>query len=137
MRASTAKETDTNHMIFWEILSWTLWATIFIGYLFALFAIISDLVRDNKLNGWLKALWILFLLFLPFITALVYLIARSKGMAERSSRAARDADNAAQSYIRDVAGASPAQEIAAAAALLAAGSISQDEFNTLKLKALS
>ncbi|MDQ0646255.1 ABC-type multidrug transport system fused ATPase/permease subunit [Microbacterium natoriense] len=124
-------------MIFWELLSWMLWATIFIGYLFALFAIISDLFRDDKLNGWWKALWVLFLIFLPFITALVYLIARSRGMAERSNRAARDANNAAQSYIREVAGSSPTQEIEAAAALLAAGSISEDEFNTLKLKALS
>ncbi|MHC9046849.1 PLD nuclease N-terminal domain-containing protein [Microbacterium saperdae] len=137
MRASTAKETETNHMIFWEILSWMLWATIFIGYLFALFAIISDLFRDHKLNGWWKALWILFLLFLPFITALVYLIARSKGMAERSTRAALDADSAAQSYIREVAGTSPSQEIEAAAALLAAGSISKEEFTALKRKALS
>lgn len=124
-------------MIFWELLSWMLWATIFIGYLFALFAIISDLFRDDKLNGWWKALWVLFLIFLPFITALVYLIARGSGMAERSNRAARDANDAAQSYIREVAGSSPAQEIEAAAALLAAGSITQDEFNTLKLKVLS
>lgn len=124
-------------MIFWDLLSWMLWATIFIGYLFALFAIISDLFRDDKLNGWWKAIWVLFLIFLPFITALVYLIARGSGMAERSNRAARDANDAAQSYIREVAGSSPAQEIEAAAALLAAGSITQDEFNTLKLKALS
>lgn len=124
-------------MIFWELLSWMLWATIFIGYLFALFAIIGDLFRDDKLNGWWKALWVLFLIFLPFITALVYLIARSKGMAERSGRAARDADKAAQSYIREAVGTSPAQEIEAAAALLASGSISQEEFDALKSKALS
>lgn len=124
-------------MIFWELLSWMLWATIFIGYLFALFAIISDLFRDDNLNGWWKALWVVFLIFLPIITALVYLIARGSGMAERSNRAARDANDAAQSYILEVAGSSPAQEIEAAAALLAAGSITQDEFNTLKLKALS
>lgn len=124
-------------MIFWELLSWMLWATVFIGYLFALFAVISDLFRDHKLNGWWKAIWVLFLVFLPFVTVLVYLISRSKGMAERSNQAARDADAAAQSYIRNIAGSSPTQEIEAAAALLAAGSISQDEFNALKLKALS
>lgn len=122
-------------MIFWDLLSWMLWATIFIGYLFALFAIISDLFRDDKLNGWWKALWVVFLIFLPFITALVYLIARGSGMEERSNRAACDANDAAQSYIREVAGSSPAQEIEAAAALLAAGSITQDEFNTSYLDA--
>jgi hypothetical protein len=124
-------------MNFWEILGWMLWATIFIGYLFALFAIIGDLFRDHKLNGWWKALWILFLIFLPFITALVYLIARGEGMAARNAKAARDAETAAESYIRGVAGKSPSEEIAAAAALLEAGSISKEEFSTLKLKALS
>ncbi len=121
----------------WAILVWMLWAVVFIGYLFALFAIIGDLFRDRKLNGWWKALWIVFLIFLPFLTALVYVIARGEGMAERSDRAARDAETAAQSYIREVAGKSPAEEIAAASALLEAGSISQDEFARLKAKALA
>jgi hypothetical protein len=124
-------------MYFWEILGWMLWAVVFIGYLFALFAIITDLFRDRTLNGWWKALWIVFLLFLPFLTALVYLIARGAGMAERSDRAARDAQAAAESYIREVGGNSPSDEIAAASALLAAGSITQNEFDRLKAKALA
>lgn len=124
-------------MIFWDFLSWMLWAAIFIGYLFALFAIISDLFRDDKLNGWWKAVWVLFLIFLPFITVLVYLVARSNGMAARGSRAARDADHAAQSYIREVARTSSTREIEAAAALRAAGTINQEEFDALKRKALS
>jgi ABC-type multidrug transport system fused ATPase/permease subunit len=121
----------------WQILAWMLWAVVFIGYLFALFAIIGDLFRDRKLNGWWKALWIIFLIFLPFLTALVYIIARGQGMAERSDRAARDAATTAQSYIRDVAGKSPAEEIATASTLLQAGSISQDEYDRLKAKALA
>ncbi|TDP89713.1 phospholipase D-like protein [Leucobacter luti] len=121
----------------WQILVWMLWAVVFIGYLFALFAIIGDLFRDRKLNGWWKALWIVFLIFLPFLTALAYVIARGQGMAERNDRAARDGENAAQSYIRDVAGNSPAEEIAAASALLEAGSINQEEYDRLKAKALS
>ena len=124
-------------MSFWESLSWMLWATVFIGYLFALFAIIADLFRDHKLNGWLKAVWVFFLLFLPILTALVYLVARGEGMTERSNKAARDAEKAAESYIREVAGKSPSEEIAAAAALLEAGAISEDEFAALKLKVLS
>jgi HAMP domain-containing protein len=123
-------------MQFWEILGWTLWAVVFVGYLFALFAIIGDLFRDHKLNGWWKALWVIFLLSLPFLAALVYLVARGQGMAERSNRAARDADEAAKSYIREVAGKGPADEIAAAAALLEQGAISQDEFAVLKARAL-
>jgi hypothetical protein len=65
---------------FWDIIWWFVWAFAFIAYLFALFAIIGDLFRDRKLNGWLKAIWVLFLIFVPFLTALVYLIARGKGI---------------------------------------------------------
>ena len=124
-------------MYFWEILGWMLWAVVFIGYLFALFAIIGDLFRDRALNGWWKAVWIVFLIFLPFLTVLVYLIARGDGMAERSDRATRDAQTAAESYLREVAGKSPSEEIAAASALRQAGAISQDEFDRLKAKALA
>ncbi len=122
---------------FWAILGWMLWAVVFIGYLFALFAIVGDLFRDRELNGWWKAVWIVFLIFLPFLTALVYIIARGEGMAERSDRAARNAETAAQAYIRDVAGKSPSEEIAAASALRESGSISQEEFDRLKAKALA
>ncbi|MFK3679020.1 PLDc N-terminal domain-containing protein [Microbacterium sp. NPDC090218] len=124
-------------MVFWETLGWMLWATVFIGYLFALFAVIADLFRDRDLNGWWKALWVLLLVFLPFLTVLVYLIARGQGMAERSGKAARDAEDATASYIRDVAGRTPSDEIAAAAALLDAGTISAEEFARLKSKALA
>lgn len=124
-------------MLFWETLGWMLWATVFIGYLFALFAIITDLFRDRGLNGWWKALWVVFLIFLPFLTVLVYLIARGQGMAERSSKAARDAQDSAESYIREVAGKTPTEEIAAAAALRDAGSISDVEFERLKTMALA
>lgn len=124
-------------MLFWETLGWMLWATVFIGYLFALFAIISDLFRDRALNGWWKALWVVFLIFLPFLTVLVYLIARGQGMAERSGKAAREAEEATESYIRGVAGKTPSEEIAAAAALLQAGSISPEDFERLKTKALA
>jgi hypothetical protein len=122
---------------FWAILGWMLWAVVFIGYLFALFAIVGDLFRDRTLNGWWKAVWIILLIFLPFLTALVYIIARGEGMAERSDQAARNAEIAAQSYIREVAGKTPSEEISAASALLASGSISQEEFDRLKAKALA
>lgn len=114
-----------------------LWAVVFISYLFALFAIITDLFRDHTLSGWWKAVWALFLIFLPFVTALVYLIARGEGMATRSQAAGRDAEEAAASYIRKTAGTSPAAEIAAATELLTAGSITQNEFDALKAKALA
>ena len=81
---------------FWEVIWAIFWAFAFITYLFAIFAIIGDLFRDHKLNGWWKALWIVFLVFLPFLTALVYLIARGKGMAERQVKSVEAAQQASE-----------------------------------------
>ncbi|UOQ87626.1 SHOCT domain-containing protein [Agromyces endophyticus] len=123
---------------FWDLIWWFFWAFAFIAYLFALFAIIGDLFRDHKLNGWWKAVWIIFLIFVPFLTALIYLIARGRGMAERSARDAQAAQDAADAYIRQTAGASSASdEIAKAKALLDAGTITQAEYDALKAKALA
>lgn len=122
---------------FWSIIWWFLWAFVFIAYLFALFAIIGDLFRDRKLNGWWKALWIIFLLFVPFLTALVYLIARGQGMAERSSKEAQQAKAATDDYIRSVAGKTPGEQIEHAAKLLEAGTITTEEYEKLKAKALA
>lgn len=124
---------------FWDIIWWFFWAFVFIAYLFALFAIIGDLFRDRKLNGWWKALWIIFLVFVPFLTALVYLIARGSGMAERSAVQAQQAQSATDSYIQQAAGtsASPSEEIAKAKALLDAGTITAEEYAKIKVKALA
>lgn len=124
---------------FWDLIWWFLWAFAFIAYLFALFAIIGDLFRDQKLNGWWKAVWIIFLIFVPFITALIYLIARGNGMAERSARDAKAAQAATEAYIRQTAGAasSPSDEIAKAKALLDSGTITAAEYEALKAKALA
>ena len=123
---------------FWDFIWLLFWTFAFVAYLFAIFAIIGDLFRDQKTNGWLKALWIIFLLFLPFLTALIYLIARGKSMAERSAAEAADAQQATNAYIRQVAtAASPAEEIGKAKALLDSGSITQAEYDALKAKALA
>lgn len=125
-------------MGFWDFIWWMLWVYVFIAYLFALFAIIGDLFRDHTLNGWWKALWIIFLVFVPFLTALVYLIARGKGMAERSAAAASQARRATDSYIQQVAsGRSPSEEIAHAGELLTSGAITTEEYEKLKAKALA
>ncbi len=121
---------------FWNVIWLIFWAFAFVAYLMALFAIIGDLFRDQKLNGWWKALWIIFLIFMPFLTALVYLIARGRGMAERQAAAANQARSQADDYIRTVASTSPAEDIAKAKQLLDSGVISQGEFEALKNKAL-
>lgn len=122
----------------WDIIWWFLTIFVFMAYLMALFSIISDLFRDHKLNGFAKAVWLLFLIFVPFLTALVYLIARGKGMNERSRKQAEAAQSAAAEYIRSAAGTqqSPAAEIAAAKQLLDSGTITEDEFASLKANAL-
>ncbi|GGF30880.1 SHOCT domain-containing protein [Subtercola lobariae] len=124
-------------MDFWGVVYTFFWTFAFIAYLFALFAIIGDLFRDHKLNGWFKAIWVLFLIFVPFLTALVYLIARGKGMAERSQKAAKQAETATNDYIRQVAGTTPADDIAKAKTLLDSGAITQAEYESLKAHALS
>ena len=121
---------------FWDIFWWFLCVYAFFAFLYALFVIIGDIFRDHKLNGWLKAVWIVFLAFLPFLSVLVYLIARGKGMTERAMERARQNQEEADAYIRQVATASPTDEIAKAKALLDAGTISPDEFEKIKSSAL-
>ena len=122
---------------FWDFLWYTLVIFAFVAYLMVLFAILSDLFRDRELSGWWKAVWIVLLLFLPWITALVYLIARGKGMTQRTIGAQRQAKEQADAYIQSVAGKSAADQIADAKALLDTGTITDAEFAALKAKALS
>lgn len=126
-------------MDFWNYFWLLVWWFFFIVYLIILFQIIADLFRDRELSGWWKALWVIGLVVFPFLTALVYIIARGNGMAERHFAATRAAKAEADSYIREVAtgGQSPADQISTAKALLDAGTISPEEFNTLKAKALA
>lgn len=121
---------------FWNIFWWFLCVYAFIAFLYALFVIIGDIFRDHELNGWLKAIWIVFLAFVPFLSVLVYLIARGKGMVERAGERARKDQEASDAYIRQVAAASPTEEIAKAKALLDSGTISRDEFEKIKSSAL-
>lgn len=122
---------------FWDIIWIFFWSFVFVAYLITLFSVIADLFRDHKLNGWWKAVWLICMVFVPFITVLVYVIARGRGMAERSQRQAVDAKSATDEYIRSVATHSPAEEIAKAQSLLSSGAITQQEFDALKAKALS
>jgi Short C-terminal domain/Phospholipase_D-nuclease N-terminal len=119
---------------FWLLI----WSFFFVCYLMILFQIITDLFRDRDLSGWWKALWVIFLIIFPFLAAIIYLIARGKGMAERHEGAARSAQAATDQYIQSVAGkGNPADQIASAKSLLDSGTITQEEFEKLKQKALA
>ncbi|MBF0660960.1 MAG: PLDc_N domain-containing protein [Rhodococcus sp.] len=109
----------------------------FIAYLIMLWLIISDLFANRDQSGWVKAIWIVFLFIFPLLTGLVYLVVHGRGMAERSAREAAQIKSAQDNYIREVAGKSPAEQIADAKALLDAGTIDEDEYRVLKSKALA
>jgi hypothetical protein len=98
---------------------------------------VSDLFHDRDTSGFAKAIWFLALIFVPFLTALVYVIARGKGMAERSASSYQAAQKEQETYIKEVAAtATPADQIAKARVMLDEGTISQSEFDTLKAKVL-
>ena len=124
-------------MTFWEVVWFIVITFAFVAYLVVLFAIIGDLFRDHQLSGWWKALWILGLIFVPFLTAFVYVIARGQGMTERQASTYADARKQQEAYIKQVAGeGGPADQIAKAKAMYDDGTITEDEYNALKAKAL-
>ena len=119
---------------FWTILEiflWVLWIWILI-YVFI------DIFRSHDLSGWMKALWFLFVLFIPLIGVLVYLIARGGKMQERAVRDSRQRDQEFRSYVQDAAGSqTTADQLAKLADLRDRGIITADEFEREKAKVLA
>jgi hypothetical protein len=125
-------------MGFWDFFWLLIWSYCLFAYLILLFHVFADLFRDRQLGGFAKGLWALGLIVAPFLGVLVYLIARGHGMAERQAGAARQARAQTDQYIQSVAGkTSSAEEIASAKALLDDGTITQPDFDRLKVKALA
>ncbi|WP_251151972.1 SHOCT domain-containing protein [Cellulosimicrobium sp. Marseille-Q4280] len=126
---------------FWSWFWLMVWWFFFIAYLIVLFQILGDLFRDKHLSGWLKALWVVALILVPYLSALVYLIARGRGMAERHAEEDRARKQIMDDYVRATAGSgggrSATAEIADAKALYDAGTIDAGEFAQLKAKALA
>lgn len=122
---------------FWDLILLILSTFVMVAYLLILFQIVVDLFRDGELGGGWKALWMIGLIFIPGLTAILYIIGRGRGMAERQRASMQRAKADTDAYIRDVAGKSPAEHIADAKALLDAGTITPDEFARLKAKALA
>ena len=123
---------------FWDFFWLLVWGFFFVYFLMILFQIIGDLFRDRDLSGWWKALWIIALVFIPFLSMLIYLVVRGKGMAERNAAAFRNAQASTESYIKDVSGTgNAAEQIATAKGLLDQGTITTTEFEQLKAKALA
>jgi ABC-type multidrug transport system fused ATPase/permease subunit len=114
-----------------------IWIFLFVAWILVLFTIVGDLFRDHQLSGWWKAVWIFFLIFVPFLTALVYLIARGHGMRERSIKEQADVRKHFESYVRETAGTSPVDELHKLNELKEKGVISDEEFDRMKAKVLA
>jgi Short C-terminal domain/Phospholipase_D-nuclease N-terminal len=121
--------------VVWSIL----WFTLFFMWIWLVISIFADILRSTDLGGWGKALWTIFVIFLPFLGVLVYLIARGHKMNEHALQAAQAQDEAARAYIQSAVASSPtsADEIAKAAQLRDSGAITDEEYQALKAKALS
>jgi phospholipase D-like protein/putative oligomerization/nucleic acid binding protein len=122
---------------FGELLLLVLEVFLFVAWLWILFAIISDLFSDHETSGGAKAAWVFFLLILPFLGALIYLIARGDGMRERSIKAQREAKGQLDTYIREQAQSSPADELHKLSELKEKGALSPEEFERAKAKLLA
>jgi hypothetical protein len=119
---------------FWLLL----WAFVLTCYLIVLFQVFGDLFRDRDLSGWWKAVWIIFLIIAPFLSVLIYVIARGTGMAERRQESLGGGRRDEEVYVPPPVMKidNPAGQIATAQQLLDSGTISQTEFDQLKQKAL-
>ena len=118
--------------IFWTMIIFFLWVI----WIWFLIYILTDVFRRHDIGGGSKALWCIFIIFLPFLGALIYLIANGQGMAERNVKEVQTAQKQTDEYIRSVAGG-PAGEIEKAKQLLDSGAISNDEYAALKARALA
>ncbi|MGI9823746.1 SHOCT domain-containing protein [Agromyces sp. Marseille-Q5079] len=125
-------------MNIWEFFVWLFWVYVLFACIWIFISVFIDIFRDHTLSGWGKALWVIFLVFLPFLAAFIYLIARGRGMGERNAAKIQQAQAESADYIRTVAAApvSPTAEIEKAKGLLDSGAITQAEYDALKAKAL-
>ena len=109
---------------------------LFVVWVWILFTIISDLFRNHDMSGWLKGVWIILLIFIPWLTALIYLIVYGSDMRERQLRAQAEAKHQADNYIRAAAQTSPADELHKLHELVEKGALTDAEYDRAKAKLL-
>ena len=118
--------------VFWSMIIFFFWVI----WIWIVITVLIDVFRRHDIGGFAKAAWVIFVVILPWLGVLIYLIAQHDGMRERSLKQAQAQQAAVDSYVRETAGGSVG-EIAKAKELLDAGTITQAEFDSLKAKALS
>ena len=125
----------------WELFVSMFWFMLLVAWISLLFRIIADIFRDDELSGAMKAFWTLFIILLPWLGVLVYLIARGGSMNERAIKDAQAADARMRAYVQDAAGTSGgggvSSELRELAALRDAGTISPEEYEQAKAKVLA
>ena len=119
--------------VFWTMIIFFFW----VAWIWVLVTIITDLFRRHDTSGWIKALWVVFLIFLPFLGVLVYMIANGKGMAEREITHRQASQAMIAQYAPPASNGGAASEIQKAKELLDSGALTQAEFDSLKAKALA
>ncbi len=122
--------------LFWTIL----WFFIWVAWLLLLFKVIFDIFRSRDLGGWGKALWAIFVVIIPWLGVLVYLIARGRSMTERDLERAQEQEDAFRDYVQKTttsSAASSADELSKLAQLKAQGVLTDAEFEQQKAKLLS
>ena len=110
---------------------------LFVIWIWILITVFADIFRRRDIGGGMKAVWIIFVILLPYLGVFIYLIAEGHNMAERNAEQIQTVKAQQDDYIKSVAGSSPADQIAQAKSLLDSGAISQAEFDGLKAKALA
>lgn len=108
----------------------------FVIWVWIVITILMDIFRDHEMSGWAKAAWCLFLIIIPFLTSLVYLIARGPGMRQRAIAEQVEAKKQMDEYIQETAGTTPVDELHKLDQLRQSGGISQDEYEKMKAELL-
>ena len=122
---------------FGEALGTVLAVFIFVAWIMVLFTVLSDLFRDHEMSGWGRAAWVVFLIFIPFLAVLVYLLARGSGMRDRALQEQAEQKKHFDQYIQETAGTSRVDELASLAALHDKGKLSDAEYEQMKAKLLA
>jgi hypothetical protein len=124
----------------WDLMISMFWFMLLVAWIWLLISILGDIFRDRELGGGAKAMWVVFLVFLPWLGALIYLIARGNSMNERTRQAMADAEKRQRAYIQEVSGgstASVADQIRDLSALKESGHLTDAEYEAAKSKILA
>jgi hypothetical protein len=133
----TKEKTMEDGFGLWELIVSMFWFMLLVCWIWLIIAIITDIFRDRSLGGGGKALWVLLIILIPWLGALIYLIARGASMNDRSRQAAIDQQAAMRAYIGEPDRSTVADELRGLAELRDSGVLSPEEYEAAKAKVLA